>query len=454
MSDNDNRERRRRFMKLDNWLAQRSQSCPDRIALISGDDQITFAELDQEAEHAARRLVAYGVRRGANVAVTMKGGLGQVILIHALMKTGAVLLPLSPKLSPEERAAAIKATKVSVDLDDPDRLTQTEADMPLLGEHDMEDLHCRILTSGSTGHPHTVGLTYGNHLFSAMGSAFNIGVSPEDRWLCALPISHISGLSIVMRSVIYGTTMVLHDRFETAGVVDAIERDGVTVISLVSTMLLRLLEEGVDLTGPRAILVGGGPVPQGALEEALSRGASVIQTYGLTETCSQVTTLEVKEANRKVGSVGRPLLTSHLRIQDGEILVQGPTVSSEALDVDGWLHTGDVGRIDEDGFLFVEGRTDEMIITGGENVSPGEVEDVLVRHPEIVEAAVVGRPDPEWQQAVTAVVVLSNGSAISPEEIREHCSASLASYKVPKLVEIVGELPRTASGKLHRSALR
>jgi len=287
-----------------------------------------------------------------------------------------------------------------------------------------------------------------------MGSAFNIGVNPEDRWLCALPISHISGLSIVMRSVIYGTTMVLQDRFETEGVREAIEDQGVNVISMVSTMLLRLLEEGIDLSVPRAILVGGGPVPQGALEEALSRGASVIQTYGLTETCSQVTTLEVKEARRKVGSVGRPLLTSHLRIQDGEILVQGPTVSSEALDVDGWLHTGDVGRIDEDGFLFVQGRTDEMIITGGENVSPGEVEDVLVRHPEIVEAAVIGRPDPEWQQAVTAVVVLSSGSSISPEEVRAHCALLLAGFKVPKRVEVVDELPRTPSGKLHRSALR
>jgi len=441
-------------LKLDNWLAQRSQSCPDRVALIAGGEQMTYAQLDEEAERAARRLVAYGVRRGGTVAVTTAGTRQNVVLIHALMKTGAVLLPLSPKLSEAERAAAVEASRVSVDLDDASRLTQTEADMPLLGEHDMSDLHCRILTSGSSGTPHTVGLTYGNHLFSAMGSAFNIGVNPEDRWLCALPISHISGLSIVMRSVIYGTTIVLQDGFNTGDIRRAIEDDGVTLISMVSTMLLRLLEEEVDLSSPRAILVGGGPVPQGALEEALSRGASVIQTYGLTETCSQVTTLEVKEARRKVGSVGRPLLTSHLRIQDGEILVQGPTVSAEALDGDGWLHTGDVGRIDEDGFLYVEGRTDEMIITGGENVSPGEVEDALVRHPEIVEAAVVGRPDPEWQQAVTAVVVLSAGSNLGLEAIREHCAGLLASYKVPKRVEIIDELPRTTSGKLMRSALR
>lgn len=441
-------------MKLDNWLAQRSQSCPERIALISDGEEMTYAELDAEAESAARRLAAYGVRRGATVAFTVEGRKQDVILIHALMKTGAVLLPLNPRLSAPERAEAIKSCGVSVDLDDASRLTQTEADLPLLGEHDMGDLHCRILTSGSTGVARTVGLSYGNHLFSAMGSAFNIGVNPEDRWLCALPVSHVSGLSIVMRSVIYGTAMVLHDRFETREVETAIERDGVTVISLVSTMLLRLLEEKIDLSKPRAILVGGGPVPQGALEEALARGASVIQTYGMTETCSQVTTLEVKEARRKVGSVGRPLLTSHLRIQDGEILVQGPTVSAEAIDGDGWLHTGDVGRIDEEGFLFVEGRTGEMIITGGENVMPSEVEDLLVRHPEIVEAAVIGRPDPEWQEVVTAVVVLSDGSTLGRDEIREYCSGKLASYKVPKQVEVVDELPRTVSGKLQRSALR
>lgn len=440
-------------MKLDNWLAQRAQSCPDRIALIADGESMTYAELEEEATHAARRLSAWGVRRGATVAMNMGPGRNKIILIHALMKTGAVLLPISPKLSPEERARAVESCGVSVDLDEPEKLTMTEADMPMLGEHDMSDPHCRILTSGSTGMPHTVSLSYGNHLFSAMGSAFNIGVDPEDRWLCALPLSHISGLSIVMRSVIYGTAMVLHDRFEPAAVEEAIERDGVTVISLVSTMLLRLLDEGIDLTKPRAILVGGGPVPQSALLEALDRGAKVIQTYGLTETCSQVTTLEVAEARRKVGSVGRPLLTSHLRIQGGEILVQGPTVSAGALDADGWLHTGDVGWIDDDGFLYVQGRTDEMIITGGENVIPAEVEDVVVQHPRVLEAAVIGRPDPEWQQAVTAVVVVRDGEELTLEDLREHCEGKLAPYKIPKRVEVLDELPRTPSGKLHRAAL-
>ena len=446
-------EEQKGHLKLDNWLEQRARTCPERIALVSEGTGISFAELEEEAQHAARRLVAHGVRRDTTAAVTMGGGRRQVVLIHALMKTGAVLLPLSPKLSESERSEAIRVSGATVDLDDPSRLTQTEADMPLLGEHDMEDIHCRILTSGSTGTPQSVDLTYGNHLFSAMGSAFNIGVEPADRWLCALPTSHISGLSIAMRSVIYGTTMILQDGFETAEVARGIEEDGATVISLVSTMLIRLLEDGVDLSKPRAILVGGGPVPTDVLGQALSRGASVIQTYGLTETCSQVTTLEVAEASRKVGSVGRPLLTSHLRIHEGEILVQGPTVSSGALDADGWLHTGDVGRIDEEGFLYVEGRTDEMIITGGENVTPVEVEETLMRHPAVLDAAVVGRSDPEWQTAVTAVLVLREGASASAEEIRRFCLETLAGYKVPKRVEFVESLPRTPSGKIRRSDL-
>jgi O-succinylbenzoic acid--CoA ligase len=195
-------------------------------------------------------------------------------------------------------------------------------------------------------------------------------------------------------------------------------------------------------------------VPEEPLEEAIGRGATVVQTYGLTEACSQVTTLAPADARRKLGSAGRPLLTTHLRIQDGEILVQGPTVAPGSADADGWLHTGDLGRIDEEGFLYVEDRIDDMIVTGGENVVPAEVEKVLMRHPEVADAAVIGREDPEWQQAVTAVVVLENGSDATPDELRRYCAGALADFKVPKRVELAAALPRTPSGKLMRRALR
>jgi o-succinylbenzoate---CoA ligase len=441
-------------MKLDDWLAQRSQSCPDRTALVADGEEVTYAELEAEAIWVARRLAAHGVRRGSTAALTMHPRREQVVIAHALMKTGASLLPLSPRLSAEEREQIVAAEEPIVDLDDAGQLTQTEADLPLLGEHDMDAICCRILTSGSTGTPKPIGLSYGNFLWNAVGSAFNIGVEPEDRWLCCVPLSHVAGLGIVVKSVIYGTTAVLHDGFEVDRVAASLEEGGITVVSLVTTMLTRLLEAGADLSGPRAILVGGGPVPEEPLEEALAKGATVVQTYGLTETCSQVTTLAPADARRKVGSAGRPLLSAHLRIQDGEILVQGPTVAPGRADADGWLHTGDIGRIDEEGFLYVEDRLDDMIVSGGENIAPAEVEKVLLRHPEVADAAVIGREDPEWQQAVTAVVVLEPGSAATPDDLRRHCAEALAGFKVPKRVELAAALPRTPSGKLMRRALR
>jgi acyl-CoA synthetase (AMP-forming)/AMP-acid ligase II len=167
-----------------------------------------------------------------------------------------------------------------------------------------------------------------------------------------------------------------------------------------------------------------------------------------------VTTLAPADASRRLGSAGRPLLTTHLRISEGEILVQGPTVAPGCADADGWLHTGDLGRIDDAGFLYVEDRIDDLIVTGGENVMPAEVEQVLMRHPEVLDAAVVGREDPEWQQAVTAVVVLRGDAETSVEDLRRHCAAELAFFKVPKHVELASALPRTPSGKLMRRALR
>jgi O-succinylbenzoic acid--CoA ligase len=441
-------------MILDNWLAQRAQICPDRTALIADGRRLTYEELEAEATASARRLASHGVRRGATVTLELPAGADYVILLHALMKVGAVAQPLNVRLAPPERKAEVERAVPVLSISRPEDARGPEADLPLLGEHDLDAVHCRVMTSGTAGTPQAVGLTYGNHLWSAVGSAFNLGVDPTDRWLCCLPLYHVGGLEILMRSVIYGTGAVVHDGFAVDRVGEALERDGVTLVSLVATQLTRLLAAGVDLSGPRAVLVGGGPVSREVVEEAIGRGASVVQTYGLTETASQVTTLAPQEARRKLGSAGRPLLTTHLRIQDGEILVQGPIVAPGCADEDGWLHTGDLGRIDEEGFLYVEDRLGDVIVSGGENVVPAEVEAVLLTHPDVADAAAVGRADAEWQEAVEAVVVLRRGAAAGADELRRHCAESLARYKVPKRFEFVSELPRTSSGKLLRRALR
>ena len=441
-------------MLLDNWLTQRAETCPDRVALIADGHELTYAELEREAISVARRLAAQGVRRDAVVAIELPPGLRHVVSLHALMKLGAIAYPLNPRLAAAEREAEIERANPVLVLSDEEAPPLTEADLPLLGEHDLDAIHCRILTSGTSGRPRPVGLTYGNHLWSAVGSAFNIGVEPTDRWLCCLPLHHVSGVSIVMRSVIYGTTAVVHDGFDVDAVATSLEGDGVTLVSLVATQLARLLDAGVDLLPLRAVLVGGGPVPVAVLEEAIGRGATVVQTYGLTEAASQVTTLAPGDVDRRMGSAGRPLLTTHLRIHLGEILVQGPTVAPGVADEDGWLHTGDLGRIDEDGFLYVEDRLGDVIISGGENVIPAEIEEVLLRHDDVLDAAAVGRPDSEWQEAVVAVVVPRNGAELDAETLRRHCAADLAAFKVPKRFEFVSELPRTPSGKLIRRALR
>ena len=298
-----------------------------------------------------------------------------------------------------------------------------------------------VFTSGTTGQPKPVALTAANHEASAIASAWNLGVAPGDRWLCCLPLWHVGGLAILHRSAIYGTTAVLHDGFDAGRVREEIESGSVTAVSLVATMLRRLIDAGLgEWPALRFALVGGGPIPRDLVEWAEASGFPLVPTYGMTETASQVVTGH------------RPLLGVDLRIGDGgEILVRGPMVAPGAADGDGWLHTGDRGRLDGDGSLHVEGRLDDVIVTGGENVAAAEVEEALLAHPAVADAAVAGRPDPEWGQAITAFVVLS-GEA-SDADLLAHCRERLPGFKVPKAIERREELPRNAAGKLLRRSL-
>jgi O-succinylbenzoic acid--CoA ligase len=288
----------------------------------------------------------------------------------------------------------------------------------------------------------------------------------------------VGGLSILLRSAIYGTTAEVHQRFDAGAVNRAIDR-GVTIVSLVSVMLQRLLEERGDAPFPpslRCLLIGGGPVPAPLLERCLRMGAPVVQTYGLTECCSQVATLAPEDALTHLGSAGRALYPNELRIavapdspdDAGEILVRGPIVMSgylgdpdataQALN-DGWMHTGDIGRLDADGYLYMLDRRDDLIVSGGENVYPAEVEGALLEHPWVEEAAVIGAPDATWGHRVVAVVrlrsELQSSATDAADALRAYCRERLAAYKAPAEVRIVTEsLPRTESGKIRRAALR
>jgi len=315
-------------------------------------------------------------------------------------------------------------------------------------------------------------LTYENHWWSAMGSLLNLGLRAEDGWLACLPLFHVGGLAIVLRSAIYGIPIILHDGFEPAAVNTAIDEEKVSIISVVSVMLQRMLaERGARPYPPtlRCVLLGGGPAPQPLLEECARRGLPVTQTYGLTEAASQVATLAPEDALRKLGSAGKPLFPTELMINApdttgvGEILVRGPTVSpgywrdpeatAQTLR-EGWLHTGDLGYLNEEGYLYVVDRRDDLIISGGENIYPSEVEAVLLAHPAVAEVGVMGIDDAQWGQAPIAFIKLREGEAASADALRAFCQDRLAKYKIPKRFEFVARLPRNAAGKLLRRELK
>jgi O-succinylbenzoic acid--CoA ligase len=396
-------------------------------------------------------LAGLGIGAGSRVGVALPPSLEFAALLHAMPRLGSVLVPLNTR-----DPGHVPAYDVLVDAP----LAGPEADFAP-HQPDPDDTWVILHTSGTTAAPKPVELTYGNFRASAEAAAANLPLTPDDRWLCVLPLFHVGGLSILTRSALAGSTAIVHERFDVDAVAESLESGEATVVSLVGTMLRRLQQRGLSgAPALRAALVGGGPVPRDLVEWGESIGLPILLTYGMTETCSQIATAPPG------GGAVRPLPVVELEIgPDGEILIRGPMVSRRALSPDGWLHSGDRGSLDADGNLHVEGRIKDTIVTGGENVAAAEVEEALVAHPAVADAAVVGRPDPEWGEAVTAFVVLANagsgarGGGVADDEgvtdaaLIAHCRSRLAGYKVPRAVVRVDELPRTASGKLLKGLL-
>jgi o-succinylbenzoate---CoA ligase len=459
-------------MQVEAWLQRAANTAPTLTAIETRDACVSYAEMWAAARRGAHELTEQGAAAGERVAIALAPGVEFAQALHACLLLGAVAVPVDLRLTQAERERIVADARVHIQqpLQGP---RSDKAELETLAgtaSHDLDAVCAVIHTSGTTSAPRPVELTYGNFLWSALGSAVALGVDPSERWLCALPLSHVGGLSILMRSVIYATTAVVHERFETEAVLDALGHDRVTLVSLVSTTLARLLDAGLsDPPHLRCALTGGGPVPAALVHRARAAGVPVVETYGLTECCSQAATAPLADiadvgrpagegqASGQVGGIGAgvPLFCNHMEIApDGEILLRGPTVAHSVLAADGCLHTGDLGQIDERGFLHVSGRKADTIVSGGENVSPSEVEAVLEAFPGVLEAAVVGREDPQWGEAVTAIVVTAPEASVGERMLREHCSSRLARFKVPKQVEFVSEpLPRTASGKLLRREL-
>jgi O-succinylbenzoic acid--CoA ligase len=405
---------------MGSWLQLATSKNPDRVALESASVSWTYAQLLARATDRAREL---GIRPREPVGLVQADGTEFAVALHACLLTGAVAVPIDPRLSPEERASR---------------------EVPA-GARPLDGVATVMHTSGTTAAPKRVELTYDNWDANALGSAVALGLDPDERWLCAMPLAHVGGLSILIRSVIYATTVSLHDRFETGAVLSELMDPArrITIVSLVPTMLARLLDAGLERPPTlRWALLGGGPIPAPLLHRAAAAGVPVAPTYGMTEACSQIATF------------GLPLPGAELRLaRDGEVLVRGPMVAPGAVDRDGWLHTGDLGAFDARGRLTIAGRKADTIVSGGENVAPAEVEAVLLEYEAIADAGVFGRADPEWGESVVAAVVMRDGAALDAEQLRAHCAARLARFKVPKAFEVVDRLPRTESGKLLRREL-
>jgi O-succinylbenzoic acid--CoA ligase len=408
------------------WLHVAAGKEPDRVAIECGDRSITYAGLWRRALEAGPGITQLSPGPRGAIVLEIEDRIEFALALHACLLAGRPAIPIDLRLAEEERARRRSA-----------------AERPIQAESVATVMH----TSGTTSTPKPVELTSGNWLAGALGSAVALGLDPAERWLCPMPLTHVGGLSILIRSVIYATTAVLHERFDTQAVLEDLMDPGrrITMVSLVPTMLARLLDGGLDRPPAlRWALVGGAPTPPGLIERARSAGVPVAPTYGMTEGCSQLFTF------------GFPLPGVGFRLSEPEqeVWVRGPMVAPGAVDEDGWLHTGDLGRVDERGRLQIAGRMSNTIISGGENVAPEEVEEVLLAHPSVAEAAVIGRADVEWGEALVALVVPANGEPLDAGELDRHCRARLAGFKIPKKFEQVDRLPRTPSGKLLRRELR
>lgn len=483
-------------------LSARARSSPEAAALLdtASGTRYSYADVHTRVSERLAGLRDDGVTADGRVGLLLGTGFAFAELYFATARAGGTVVPLNCRL--DENTLATQARRAALDVlvcdsgtevdavgvapdgvpvvavDDPgptrvSALDAGPADRASAAESTADSERLLVFTSGTTGEPKGVRLTLDNLVSSAVGSAHRLGVAPDDRWLVCLPMYHMGGLAPLVRSTLYGTTTVIQSEFDAEETASVIEAYGVTCVSLVPTMLKRLLDAG--WTPPkrlRFVLLGGGPVPASLVDRCEERGVPVCPTYGATETASQVATALPETAFERRGTAGQPLGGTTVRIVDesgsacdvgdvGEIAVDGPTVSPGYLDDeqtraafgDNGFETGDVGYRDQAGHLWVVGRVDDQIVTGGENVQPATVAATIRQLDGVEDVIVLGIPDDEWGERVSALVD-SVDSSLTASAVRDLCRGNLAEYEVPKTVRFVDALPRTPSGTVDRARAR
>jgi len=488
---------------------------PDKVCLIGQGKRRTYRQLNQRANSLAQGLRNLGVQQGDIVAILLHNCCEYIEITFAVNQVGAAWLPLNFRLVGNEFQYILENAGAKVLITAPEFLPVTDSVMetlpklkhrlvlgpaipdgfhsyehliernlgarPLHAEVGQDDLHRLMYTSGTTAHPKGVMLTYGNLYWKNIGHLITFGITHADRTLVVGPLYHVGGMDLPGTGTLYaGGSLVILRKFDPVEVLRAIDEEKVTNMWLSPAMTIMLFNEAsfdqYDMSSLRFIIDGGEKMPASLIKEFKKRfpKAWFADAYGLTETVSGDTFLAKDRMLKKLGSVGKPVPHLHVRVVDendrdvpanemGEICLKGPKVfkgywknpeaTTETLR-GGWFHTGDIGTLDEDGYLYIMDRKKDMIISGGENIASPEVERVIYEIPAVLEVAVVGIPHPKWLEVPKAYVVLKQGENITAEEIKRYCIERLAKFKVPGEVEFINQLPRNPSGKVLKRELR
>jgi fatty-acyl-CoA synthase len=479
------------------WLSDRARTTPDRVAIRFLDGDLTYAALERRAGRLAAGLTARGLRRGDRLATLTRTSPDHVATFFACARLGVALQPISWRLAPAEIGYQLADAEPSLLLvsAEHEELARTSGgavetarigDPTLEADGDVDDVArdddplLLVYTSGTTGKPKGALLTHANCFWTNLSFDRTTSLRDDDVVLQILPQFHVGGWNVQPLLAWWkGARVVLEPVFDAARALRLIGEERVTTMMGVPATYLFLAQEPgfaeADLSSLRLAVVGGAPMPESLLETWIARGVEIVQGYGLTEAAPNVLCLPPEDARRRLGFAGKPYPHVDVALRDpesralvegagtGELVVRGPNVfagywrnpdATAAAFADGWLLTGDIAERDEEGFYRIAGRIKEMVISGGENVYPAEIEDVLHDHPAVLEAAVVGVPDDRWGEACAAFVVLREGAQATEEALLEHCRGRLARFKVPKTFSFVDALPRSSMGKVLKEELR
>ncbi|HEY5900623.1 MAG TPA: AMP-binding protein [Burkholderiales bacterium] len=477
-------------MDLSHWIERHARFAPGAVAIRYEGRDVTYGELAERIRRAAAALAARGVQQGDVVAYLGLNHPAALALLFACARLGAIFAPLNWRLAPPELARVVADCPPRVLFAENaymgtlpgavgiETLDKNQGEPPAaIGSEEMPVLLC--YTSGSTGAPKGVVLSQRALFWNAVNSAHMHDLTSADRVLTTLPMFHVGGLNIQTTPALHaGASVTLHPRFDPQATLEAIERERITLTVLVPAQLTAMMAlpgwKSADLSSLRVITTGSTIVSEAFVRQVSARGVPVIQVYGSTETCPIAAYVRAGDALRKAGSAGVPALHCQVRIvgddgaeaapgRDGEIQVRGPNVANgywrapeetERTFKDGWYRSGDVGHFDGEGHLYVVSRIKDMIISGGENIYPAEVENVLLECPEVEEACVVGKPDPHWGEVVAAAVVLKPRCTLTEAQAIAWFQGRIARYKHPREIHFLERLPRSALGKVQKEAVR